>query len=232
MDGVFKEEFISRVKTLIHTISSFSREKVQQMDNVVIEYIIKMIDDIKTYEIDTIELSVLVSSEENLPQVIKTIIDGLRAVDKERIISAVNASESILYNCYKMSNVKDIFKEMMILCLYRKEPGLRSYLNAIHQLLFLVNDIELTSEDLKRLYEILDNIEEQTSYINNIEKSEKEIKDIIRTRIACAGLSYQIYKYEKRKSIDHAPEVLNWKEICIGKKSSAEFVEVRKVWFE
>ena len=69
-------------------------------------------------------------------------------------------------------------------------------------------------------------------YINNIEKSEKEIKDIIRTRIACAGLSYQIYKYEKRKSIDHAPEVLNWKEICIGKKSSAEFVEVRKVWFE
>lgn len=124
----------------------------------------------------------MVSSEENLPQVIKTIIDGLRAVDKERIISAVNASESILYNCYKMSNVKDIFKEMMILCLYRKEPGLRSYLNAIHQLLFLVNDIELTSEDLKRLYEILDNIEEQTSYINNIEKSEKEIKDIIRTQ--------------------------------------------------
>ena len=229
---VYKEEFISRVKTLIHTISSFSRKKVQQMDNVVIEYIMKMIDDIKTYEIDTIELSVLVSSEENLPQVTKTIIDGLRAVDKERIISAVNASESILYNCYKMSNVKDIFKEMMILCLYRKEPGLRSYLNAIHQLLFLVNDIELTSEDLKRLYEILDNIEEQTSYINNIEKSEKEIKDIIRTRIACAGLSYQIYKYEKRKSIDHAPEVLNWKEICIGKKSSAEFVEVRKVWFE
>ena len=43
---VYKEEFISRVKTLIHTISSFSREKVQQMDNVVIEYIIKMIDDI------------------------------------------------------------------------------------------------------------------------------------------------------------------------------------------
>ena len=79
---------------------------------------------------------------------------------------------------------------------------------------------------------VLDWLLKHREDINNIEKSEKEIKDIIRTRIACAGLSYQIYKYEKRKSIDHAPEVLNWKEICIGKKSSAEFVEVRKVWFE
>ena len=228
----YKDEFVSRSKELLHTIFSFCREQMQQMDSVIVERVKKMTNKMREYGIDTVELAVLFTPTEGLNQVIEDVINGLRSVDASKVLLSVNAAEKILRECGQKNDVYNIFNEMLILCLYRKEPGLEYCLIAIHNILYSVKDINLDEKILDMLYEILDNIDEQTSYEKNIEKSEKEIKNLVKIRIACASLAYQLYQYEMRKDICQSDAVLNWKNICRGKKSLKEFAEVKRRWFE
>lgn len=191
-----------------------------------------MIDEMREYNIDALELEVLIVSEKELIQTEKKIISGLRLVDCGKVLSAVYAAEKILYECYDTSSFYRILKEVIVLCLYGKEPGTEYCLNVIRNILYLDKDIKLSKNILDMLYEILDNIDKKTNYEQNLGKQESEIKKIIKIRMACAGLAYQLFKYEKRKNIPESFAVSNWKDICRGKKSLKEFVEVKKYWLE
>lgn len=228
----YKEEFIARTKLIIHVIASFDRKQIQKIDISILKDMKKMIEKMMECGIEAIEISAMITSDDNLSQIVKAVINGLRSVNKEKVDASVYAAEILVHECYHIPAVQDILKEMLTLCLYRKEPGLKHYLNTVHDLLYSVQDIELSVDILKMLNAILDNIDEQTNYINNIEKSEKEIKGVIQTRISCAMLSYQLYRYEQRNQMSHSSSVLNWKDICRGKKSGNEFVEVKRCWLE
>ena len=191
-----------------------------------------MAHEINEYSLETIELVVLFTPPDRLSEIEGRIITGLRAADREKVVPSVNAALKILHDCYQINCGYDLFQEMAILCLYRKEPGLECCLIAIHNLLYSVKDIELAQDNLNMLYEVLDNIDQQTDYENNLDKTEKEIKNLIKIREACAAMAYQLYRYEERNYIPHSSAVSNWKDICKGGKSLKEFVEVKRRWFE
>lgn len=228
----YRDEFLSRAKSLLRTIFSFSRKQIQKVDISIITNLRNMIDEMREYNIDALELEVLIVSEKELIQTEKKIISGLRLVDCGKVLSAVYAAEKILYECYDTSSFYRILKEVIVLCLYGKEPGTEYCLNAIRNILYLNKDIKLSKNILNMLYEILDNIDKKTNYEQNLGKQESEIKKIIKIRMACAGLAYQLFKYEKRRNIPESFAVSNWKDICRGKKSLKEFVEVKKYWLE
>lgn len=228
----YRDEFLSRAKALLRTIFSFSRKQIQQVDISIITNLRNMIDEMREYDIEALELEVLIVSEKELIQTEKKIISGLRLVDCGKVLSAVYAAEKILYECYDTPSFYRILKEVIALCLYGKEPGTEYCLNVIRNILYLDKDIKLSKNILDMLYEILDNIDKKTNYAQNLGKQESEIKKIIKIRMACAGLAYQLFKYEKRKNIPESFAVSNWKDICRGKKSLKEFVEVKKYWLE
>ena len=229
---LYREEFSSRVKSLLSAICSFDRKLIQQIDKAIIECVQQMAHEINEYGLETIELVVLFTPPDRLSEIEGRIITGLRAADREKVVPSVNAALKILYDCYQTNYGDDLFKEMAILCLYRKEPGLECCLIAIHNLLYSVKDIELAQDNLDILYEVLDNIDQQTDYENNLDKTEKAMKNLIKIREACAAMAYQLYRYEERNYIPHSSAVSNWKDICKGGKSLKEFVEVKRHWFE
>ena len=226
---LYEDEFLSLTKMVIHTISSFGRSQMRKIDTSVIERINEMAGELREFGLETIELFVLLAPPEDLDQVEKRIINGLRSADREMTIASVNAADKLFRDCSQVSCVENIFKELILLCLYRKEPGLEHCLVTVHNYLYLGN-MEVSEDILNMLYETLDAIDKQTDYEKNIEKSDKEIKYLIKIRKACAGLAYQLYQYEERKKISHSDTVLKWKDICRGRRSSKEYSEVKRHW--
>lgn len=134
-----------------------------------------------------------------------------------------------MYNDVDSTVSQNIINEIVKLCLYKKEPGLKDFLNVLHNVLYSRKDIILSTGTLNCLRDVLDNIDEHTKYSANIHNTEKAIKNIIQVRVCCANLAYQLYTYEKMNNMDHSAAVLNWKDICRGKKSMEEFSEVKEM---
>lgn len=228
----YKEEFTSRVKTLVYTMVSFDRNQVQQMNSSIIQEVQDMINTMNACGIETMALSAMVVSDDGLEQLSKDIIKGLVSADGGKVNASVCAAEIVLYNDVDSTVGQNIINEIVKLCLYKKEPGLKNFLNVLHNVLYSRKDIILSTGTLDWLKDVLDNIDEHTKYADNIHNTEKAIKNIIRVRVCCANLAYQLYTYEKMNNMDHSAAVLNWKDICRGKKSMEEFSEVKRCWLE
>lgn len=228
----YEDEFASRVRAFISVVASFNRSQMLKTSKAVRERLLEVAEEIQGYGICSIQLSVLATDDGNLAMFESSLIHGLRSSNKNEADAAVGASEILIMNSYGTAATDTVLREIMLLCLYRKEPGLHHALNVLHNFLYRNSDIVLHDADIKLLQESLGAIASQTKYDRFYQCSEEDFRNNILTRISCAGLAYQFYLYEERCGIGHSETVLEWRDICIGDKSASEFAEVRRRWLE
>ena len=228
---IHKDEFISRTRNLIKVIASFGSEKLQDINTHLQERLKDMMQEIATYEIAELELEVQMADMEQIQPVVKKILKALKSVDAKMVLSGLEATEYLLTRQGNNDETIELWNCLIDLCRYRKEPGLEGTLITLHNLLYR-NCKELSEDVILSLNDALNELIQQTDYENYINKTERELRCAVELREGCANLAYQLYLYEKRKQIELSSAVLNWKEICRGKKSLHEFSEVRRCWLD
>lgn len=226
----YEEDFLSRAKAIYRTIISFARKQIIKISSDILCDLRSVEQQMEEHGLETLELSVLLAAEEELPGLAREIIVGMRSNDEDKANAAVDGGVRILLDHHSVPETEAVLKAIVELCLYRKEPGLLHTLSKVDQVMSKMPDIDLTQDIMLMLYETLDNIDKYTAGIHIFEKSEQEIKYRIRIRTACAQLAYQLWKNEEKNGTVHSSAVLNWREICKGKRSRTEFAEVRRCW--
>ena len=177
------------------------------------------------------KIYLFIAEKEQIPLIVKRIKNGLKSSDEKTVISAMNATEFILKRQSDSDYTKILWGELIDLCRYRKEPGLGSALTVLHNLLY-INQKCLSEETIASLNDALNDVMRETDYERYMEKTERELRHAIEIRESCANLAYQLYLYELNNHVEFSNAVLNWKDICRGKKSIREFSEVRRCWLQ
>ena len=138
------------------------------------------------------ELRVLICTDEELKNITDQILEGCRSVDKEIVTSAAEAILVLLLADIEKTWMNKICDSLLELCFYRKEPGLHDFLYLLEIGMYL-GKMDLSESQRRRMSTILADIDSQTNYTQITEESETQIKEIIRTRMLCAHLAYQLY---------------------------------------
>lgn len=228
---IHREEFVSRTRDMIKTIASFNDEKLRKIEPQLMTRLRNMLEEISSYEIVGMELEVQVAEKEQISLVVKKIMNGLKSADEKTVISAMNATEYFLKRQSDSDYTKILWDFLVDLCRYRKEPGLGGVLTVLHNLLY-TNQNCLSEETLLSLNDALNDVIRGTDYERYMDKTERELRQAIEIRESCANLAYQLYLYEQKNQVEFSPAVLDWKDICRGKKSIYEFSEVRRCWLQ
>ncbi|MBQ9609870.1 MAG: hypothetical protein IJV15_10570 [Lachnospiraceae bacterium] len=218
----FDDEYEARIKTVITTIASFGKRQIMMIEPELLSELSEMTKDAGEHGFGVIELEILCDFDIENDILHNDVINLLNSTDEQLVCSAVGASEVLINELHDSEISVELFYELMKLCRYRKEPGLKMFLTALHNCLYR-KKFRLNDKLYQSLCEVLDIIDIYTNYNENLDKNESEIKNIITIREACANLAYQVYVYETDNDIEHSPAILNWKDICRGKKSLSEF---------
>ena len=227
-DG-FEDEFADETRTMIKVLASFGRKSIKNISAESRVKIAQMEAEISSYNIECMELRVLICTDEELKNITDQILEGCRSVDKEIVTSAAEAILVLLLADIEKTWMNKICDSLLELCFYRKEPGLHDFLYLLEIGMYL-GKMELSESQRRRMSTILADIDSQTDYTQITEESETQIKEIIMTRMLCAHLAYQLYLYEEKQNMEHADGTLLWKDICRGERSCKEFAEVRTRW--
>ena len=226
----YYDEFYDRYQALERVIGSFSFE-TDQMNSGLVVSLLKMLDEMSEYGINTLESRALLFSKERIEAELgKNIIDQFYSDDKNKIADATNAAEHIILKWPELDTAKELLIEQIRLIRYGKQPGLQMFYISIHNLAYM-GVLDLSDEILMPLDKALLECAEHTAYEKIKECTEKEIKSTINLRSACARTAFQIDKCISEKP--DAPVlkgIEKWKEICIGRLSNNEFVEVKRQW--
>ena len=226
----YYDEFYDRYQALERVIGSFSFE-IDQMNSDLVVSLLKMLDEMSEYGINTLESRALLFSKERIEAELgENIIDQFYSDDKNKIADATNAAEHIILKWPELDTAKELLIEQIRLIRYGKQPGLQMFYISIHNLAYM-GVLDLSDEILMPLDKALLECAEHTAYEKIKECTEKEIKSTINLRSACARTAFQIDKCISEKP--DAPVlkgIEKWKEICIGRLSNNEFVEVKRQW--
>lgn len=226
----YYDEFYDRYQALERVIGSFSFE-IDQMNSDLVVSLLKMFDEMSEYGINTLESRALLFSKERIEAELgENIIDQFYSDDKNKIADATNAAEHIILKWPELDTAKELLIEQIRLIRYGKQPGLQMFYISIHNLAYM-GVLDLSDEILMPLDKALLECAEHTAYEKIKECTEKEIKSTINLRSACARTAFQIDKCISEKP--DAPVlkgIEKWKEICIGRLSNNEFVEVKRQW--
>lgn len=226
----YYDEFYDRYQALEQVIGSFSFE-IDQMNSDLVVSLLKMLDEMSEYGINTLESRALLFSKERIEaELEENIIDQFYSDDKNKIADATNAAEYIILKWPELDIAKELLIEQIRLIRYGKQPGLQMFYISIHNLAYM-GVLDLSDEILMPLDKALLECAEHTAYEKIKECTEKEIKSTINLRSACARTAFQIDKCISEKP--DAPVlkgIEKWKEICIGRLSNNEFVEVKRQW--
>lgn len=230
-DSYHYEEINDRVKALIFTMHSFSNKLFELIDESVRNEYRDMVMDMKNKGVESLELECfLASSDKDLNSLVERVIKSLESYNNRVVDSAINASDYI-FDVYPNSKYsKKIFVELIQICKYGK-PGSKKALILLHNYLYRGN-VELTNDIYTMACDALKYANNRTCYNNIVDKTDSEIKEIIKQREACANFAYQLYCYEANNFDKHSDETLLWKDICRGNRSIKEFNEVKKCWLE
>lgn len=180
------------------------------------------ISEMRELGFDTLCLDILFSFKAELTEVVNRLIDNLYSTEKGVTIDALNATYiCILRNSeYKLSD--RLLYELANMVKTRKEPGLASVLTTLHNILY--EDLVPFSNQLKIILDkALLKIEDQTEYQNWV-GSEKEMKERICIRRACASLAKQLSLH--CESEEEFEGIKCWHDVCDGD----EFIEVKAAW--
>jgi hypothetical protein len=226
----YYDEFYDRYQALERVIGSFSFE-IDRMDSDLVVKLLKILDEMSEYGINTLESRALLFRKERIEAKLgESIIDQFYSDDKNKIADATNAAEHIILKWPELDTAKELLIEQIRLIRYGKQPGLQMFYISIHNLAYM-GVLDLSDEILMPLDKALLECAEHTAYEKIKECTEKEIKSTINLRSACARTAFQIDKCISEKP--DAPVlkgIEKWKEICIGRLSNNEFVEVKRQW--
>lgn len=226
----YYDEFYDRYQALECVIGSFSFE-IDRMDSDLVVKLLKILDEMSEYGINTLESRALLFRKERIEAELgESIIDQFYSDDKNKIADATNAAEHIILKWPELDTAKELLIEQIRLIRYGKQPGLQMFYISIHNLAYM-GVLDLSDEILMPLDKALLECAEHTAYEKIKECTEKEIKSTINLRSACARTAFQIDKCISEKP--DAPVlkgIEKWKEICIGRLSNNEFVEVKRQW--
>ena len=226
----YYDEFYDRYQALERVIGSFSFE-IDRMDSDLVVKLLKILDEMSEYGINTLESRALLFRKERIEAELgESIIDQFYSDDKNKIADATNAAEHIILKWPELDTAKELLIEQIRLIRYGKQPGLQMFYISIHNLAYM-GVLDLSDEILMPLDKALLECAEHTAYEKIKECTEKEIKSTINLRSACARTAFQIDKCISEKP--DAPVlkgIEKWKEICIGRLSNNEFVEVKRQW--
>lgn len=226
----YEDEFKEETRALINVFSSFERNVMQRLDEVEKKKIFQMIDEMEKYDIPCIELYVLAAPDDEIKNIVESIIEGFKSAHSDIETSAMCAVRVLLMSDVEEKYINQICNEMLILCRFRKEPGLSDYLIALYNAMYL-HKLKLNKKTIKLMSVALTELAEWSDYSNLDEDVEEKIKNIIEIRKNSAGLANQLYLYEEGENIEHSKGALIWKEICRGEKSCVEFSEVKNNWY-
>lgn len=143
----------------------------------------------------------------------------------------MNAAEYIILKWLELDTAKELLIEQIRLIRYGKQLILQMFYVSIYNLSYM-GLLDLLDEILMSLDKALLECAEHTAYEKIKECTETEIKSTINLRSAYARTAFQIDKCISEKT--DAPVlkgVEKLKEICIGRSSNNEFVEVKRQWF-
>lgn len=226
----YYDEFYDRYQALERVIGSFSFE-IDRMDSDLVVKLLKILDEMSEYGINILESRALLFRKERIEAELgESIIDQFYSDDKNKIADATNAAEYIILKWPELDIAKKLLIEQIRLIRYGKQPGLQMFYISIHNLAYM-GVLDLSDEILMPLDKALLECAEHTAYEKIKECTEKEIKSTINLRSACARTAFQIDKCISEKP--DAPVlkgIEKWKEICIGRLSNNEFVEVKRQW--
>lgn len=181
-----------------------------------------MICEMKDIGFDSLCLEILFSSETECTDVINRITDNMYSMERRATVDAMNAA----YICIKKSTDSKLSEQLLFelanVVKARKEPGVTSALITFHNILY--ENIFAFSKELKMILEkALIIIEEETKYQNQV-VSEKEMKERICIRRACAYLARQLSLHCDGEEMSEGVRL--WRDVCEGD----EFIEVKKAW--
>lgn len=168
---------------LCSNLSKGDREKVyMQMGTIISE--------MKEFGFDTLCLDILFSFKTELTEVVNRLIDNLYSTERSVTIDALNAAYICILKDSEYNLSDPLFYELANMAKTRKEPGLASVLITLQNILY-ENLVPFSNQIKAILDKALLKIEEQTGYQNWI-GSEKEMKERICIRRACASLAKQL----------------------------------------
>lgn len=180
------------------------------------------ISEMRELGFDTLCLDILFSSKTELTEVVNRLIDNLYSTEKGVTIDALNAAYICILRDSEYKLTDRLLYELANMAKTRKEPGLASVLITLQNILY-----ENSASFPNKIKEILDKalliIEEQTRYQNWV-GSEKEMKERICIRRACASLAKQLSLH--CKSEEEFECIKCWHDVCDGD----EFIEVKTAW--
>lgn len=182
----------------------------------------EMISGMKDIGLDTLCLEILFSSETECTDVVNRIIDNMYSIERSVTVNAMNAAYLYIKRGIDRKYSEQLLYELAGVAKARKEPGLTSVLLTLHNILY--ENLVAFPKELKMILDkTLIVIEEQTGYQNKV-VSEKEMKERICIRRACAYLARQLSLHCEEEELSEGVRL--WRGVCAGD----EFVEVKKAW--
>lgn len=200
---------------LCSNLSKEDREKVyMQMGTIISE--------MKEFGFDTLCLDILFSSKTELTEVVNRLIDNLYSTERSVTIDALNAAYICILKDSEYNLSDQLLYELANMAKTRKEPGLASVLITLQNILY-ENLVPFSKQIKVILDKALLKIEEQTGYQNWV-GSEKEMKERICIRRACASLAKQLSLH--CESEEESEGIKRWHNVC----DDDEFIEVKSAW--
>ena len=113
---------------MIKVLASFGRKSIKNISAESRVKIAQMEAEISSYNIECMELRVLICTDEELKNITDQILEGCRSVNKEIVTSAAEAILVLLLADIEKTWMNKICDSLLELCFYRKEPGLHDFL--------------------------------------------------------------------------------------------------------
>ncbi len=147
---------------------------------------------------------------------VENIIENMYNIDEKVVVNAMEASYSYIKKYPDSEQAEELLENMILILKTRKEPGLVSAINLLHNLVYIKNVI-ISKQVIQKLDKCLLLLDKATQYKD---EEEKMIKHKVLIRKSCMGLAYQILE----KYSEYAGDgVRRWQEIYNGD----EFAEVK-----
>lgn len=208
----YERKIYKTIDMLVGLYKGFTGNIAPELANKVRSFI----NDLEQNEIGAIALQLLFAEEKKASNLVETMVERFYDTDNMITLEAMNAAYHFVERYPKHQKTPGILEHMIWVLRTRKEPGLISMINIIHNLIYQENPI-ITNQIVDQLDRCLMLIEQATRYDM---EDEGIIKNKALIRKACASLAYQIAeKFPERD----CSGVSCWKEVCAGE----EFTEVK-----
>jgi len=209
-------EYTARIYKMINMLTNLYNNITKNLSDELYKKVKTFITELEQYNFGITTLQLLFESKDNLYTVVENIIENTYDIDERVVINALEASYSYIKKYPDNKQAEELLENMILILKTRKEPGLVSAINLIHNLLYIKNVI-ISKQVIQKLDKCLLLLDKATQYKD---EEEKMIKHKVLIRKSCMGLAYQILE----KYSEYAGDgVRRWQEIYNGD----EFAEVK-----